>query len=40
MSMPVIIVHGGAGTWSPEKSARGVKGVSEAAREGFKVLVN
>lgn len=39
MSRPVIVVHGGAGTWSSERSARGLEGVTEAAREGSRVLV-
>nr|NIQ07949.1 hypothetical protein [Candidatus Korarchaeota archaeon] len=35
---PVIIVHGGAGTWNPDRSRHGLEGVERAARIGFKVL--
>ena len=32
------MVHGGAGTWQPERSKLGIKGVKNAARVGFDVL--
>lgn len=35
---PVIIVHGGAGTWQPERSEPGLLGVKKAASIGFDVL--
>jgi len=35
---PVIIVHGGAGTWSLPKRKPGLLGVKRAARKGFNVL--
>lgn len=35
---PVIVVHGGAGTWSPERSQNGLEGVKRAAKKGFDVL--
>ncbi|RLI22113.1 asparaginase [Candidatus Bathyarchaeota archaeon] len=38
MSRPVIVVHGGAGTWHPERQSPGIKGAKEAALEGFKIL--
>jgi len=38
MQKPVIVVHGGAGTWEPERRKSGIAGVSEAAQAGFKVL--
>jgi len=37
---PVIIVHGGAGTWQPERSQPGLEGVKRAAKTGFDVLKN
>lgn len=37
-SKPVIVVHGGAGTWQPERSQQGVEGVKRAARTGFEIL--
>jgi beta-aspartyl-peptidase (threonine type) len=37
---PVLIVHGGAGTWQPERSQPGVLGVKKAAVTGFDVLKN
>lgn len=37
---PVIVVHGGAGTWQPERSQLGLEGVKKAAKNGFKVLRN
>jgi len=38
MQKPVIVVHGGAGTWKPERRKMGVAGVKEAARTGYDVL--
>jgi len=35
---PVIVVHGGAGTWQPERSSLGLVGVKKAAETGFEVL--
>jgi len=35
---PVIIVHGGAGTWQPERSRAGLEGVKRAAKTGFEIL--
>ena len=35
---PVIIVHGGAGTWHPERSQPGLEGVKRAAKKGFEIL--
>jgi len=35
---PTIIVHGGAGTWQPERSKPGIEGVKRAAETGFAVL--
>jgi beta-aspartyl-peptidase (threonine type) len=35
---PVIIVHGGAGTWQPERSQAGLEGVKRAAKNGFDIL--
>jgi len=35
---PVIVVHGGAGTWQPERQPGGLKGVGRAAQKGFDVL--
>lgn len=37
---PVIVVHGGAGTWQPERSQPGLDGIKRAARTGFDVLAN
>lgn len=37
---PVIVVHGGAGTWQPERSQAGLKGVKRAAKIGFEILKN
>ncbi|MEM3458012.1 MAG: isoaspartyl peptidase/L-asparaginase [Candidatus Bathyarchaeia archaeon] len=37
---PVIVVHGGAGTWQPERSQPGLEGVKRAARTGFEILNN
>jgi len=38
MQKPVIVVHGGAGIWQPERVGLGVKGVKEAAKVGFDIL--
>jgi len=35
---PVIVVHGGAGAWNPERSQPGLEGVKKAAKTGFKIL--
>jgi beta-aspartyl-peptidase (threonine type) len=35
---PVIVVHGGAGTWQPERSQSGIKGVKRATETGFDIL--
>ncbi|MCW4007289.1 MAG: isoaspartyl peptidase/L-asparaginase [Candidatus Bathyarchaeota archaeon] len=35
---PVIAVHGGAGTWDPERSQAALKSVKEAAETGFKTM--
>jgi beta-aspartyl-peptidase (threonine type) len=35
---PVIVVHGGAGTWQPERSQSGLEGVKRAAKRGFEIL--
>jgi len=35
---PVIVVHGGAGTWRPERSQAGLYGVKRAAKKGFEIL--
>jgi beta-aspartyl-peptidase (threonine type) len=35
---PVIVVHGGAGTWQPERSQAGLEGVKRAAKIGFEIL--
>lgn len=35
---PVIVVHGGAGTWNPERSQPGQEGVKRAAKKGFEIL--
>lgn len=35
---PTIVVHGGAGTWQPERSKPGIEGVKRAAGTGFRVL--
>ena len=37
---PVIVVHGGAGTWQPERSQPGLEGVKRAAKKGFAILEN
>lgn len=35
---PVIVVHGGAGTWRPERIQPGLEGVTKAATNGFQIL--
>jgi beta-aspartyl-peptidase (threonine type) len=35
---PVIVVHGGAGAWQPERSQPGIEGVKRAAVTGFDIL--
>ncbi len=35
---PVIVVHGGAGTWNPERSQPALEGVKKAAKIGFDLL--
>ncbi len=37
---PVIVVHGGAGTWQPELSQPAIEGVKRAAKTGFDILKN
>ncbi|RLG99926.1 asparaginase [Candidatus Bathyarchaeota archaeon] len=34
-----MVVHGGAGTWHPERQNPGIKGVKEAALKGFNILM-
>jgi beta-aspartyl-peptidase (threonine type) len=36
---PVIVVHGGAGEWQPERRKPGIAGVETAAKVGFDVLM-
>jgi len=38
MQKPVIVVHGGAGAWEPERRNSGMAGVREAVKAGFEVL--
>ena len=38
MQKPVIVVHGGAGAWQPERIGAGIEGVKEAAKVGFEIL--
>lgn len=35
---PVIVVHGGGGTWHSERSNAGLEGVKKAAKTGFDIL--
>lgn len=35
---PLIVVHGGAGTWSLERSQDGLDGVKKAVKTGFNIL--
>lgn len=38
MQKPVVIVHGGAGAWHPERRKSGIAGVKAAAKAGFDAL--
>jgi beta-aspartyl-peptidase (threonine type) len=38
MKLPMIIVHGGAGSWKDERIPVGIENVEKAANVGFKVL--
>jgi len=38
MKKPVIVVHGGAGVWRPERRKPALTGVKEAATVGFEIL--
>lgn len=38
-SKPVIVVHGGAGNWHPERHNPGLEGVKKAAGTGFDILI-
>jgi beta-aspartyl-peptidase (threonine type) len=38
MQKPVIITHGGAGTWQPERQKPGITGVKTAAKTGYDLL--
>jgi len=38
MQKPVIVVHGGAGAWQPERRKAGIAGVKVAAKAGFDIL--
>jgi len=40
MRKPVIVVHGGAGTWNPERSQPALEGVKKAAKMGFDLLAS
>lgn len=40
MSLPLIIVHGGAGDWKDERIPVGVNYVAQAARVGFQTIIN
>lgn len=37
---PAIVIHGGAGTWQPERSKQGLEGAKRAARTGFEILLD
>ena len=37
---PIMVVHGGAGTWQPERSQPGIMGVKKAVTTGFDILKN
>ncbi|MEM2263156.1 MAG: isoaspartyl peptidase/L-asparaginase, partial [Candidatus Bathyarchaeia archaeon] len=37
---PVIVVHGGAGNWHPERVNPGIEGVKKAAKTGFDIMLN
>ncbi len=38
MQKPVIVVHGGAGAWHPERRKAGLAGVKAAAKAGYAIL--
>ena len=38
MQKPVIIVHGGAGAWHPERRKAGIAGVKAAVKAGYDIL--
>src|SRR5437899_4667176 len=38
MTRPTIVVHGGAGNWPSDKRARALRGVRQAAENGFAIL--
>ncbi|MHA2320241.1 MAG: hypothetical protein ACXACG_01175 [Candidatus Thorarchaeota archaeon] len=40
MKLPMIIVHGGAGSWKDERIPVGIEYVEKAAKAGFEVLMN
>ncbi len=40
MKLPMIIVHGGAGSWKDERIPIGIEHVEKAANAGFKVLTD
>lgn len=40
MRKPVLVVHGGAGTWIPEHSPPALRGVKKAAKAGFAILTS
>jgi beta-aspartyl-peptidase (threonine type) len=35
---PIIVVHGGAGDWHPERVNSGIEGVKRAAKKGFDIM--
>lgn len=37
---PVIVVHGGAGSWPAERSQNGLKSIKETAKVGYRILKN
>lgn len=37
---PIMVVHGGAGTWHPKRSQNALEGVKKAAKTGFDILKN
>jgi beta-aspartyl-peptidase (threonine type) len=39
MPKPLIVVHGGAGAWHPERRPAGLRGVKTAAQTGYETLV-
>ena len=38
MQKPVIVIHGGAGAWHPERRKPGITGAKTAAKTGFDIL--